>query len=68
MTIGIDIGTIKLVLLHPAAETTEAANNATMVVAMVECAEALMAVDEIAAVDGVDVVLIGTNDLCGDLG
>src|SRR5207249_11986749 len=33
-----------------------------------ESAEALAAVDEIAAVDGVDLLFIGTNDLCSSLG
>ena len=31
-------------------------------------AEALAAVDDIAAVEGVDLLLIGTNDLCSSLG
>jgi 2-keto-3-deoxy-L-rhamnonate aldolase RhmA len=35
---------------------------------MIESAEALAAVDEIAAVDGVDMLFIGTNDLCSSLG
>jgi 2-keto-3-deoxy-L-rhamnonate aldolase RhmA len=49
-------------------ETIEALNEATMVVVMIETAEALAAVDEIAAVEGVDLLLIGTNDLCSSLG
>ena len=51
-----------------AAETIEALNEATMVVMMIESAEALAEVDEIAAVEGVDLLLIGTNDLCSSLG
>src|SRR4051812_17812115 len=51
-----------------AAETIEALNEATMVVVMIESAEALAAVDEIAAVEGVDLLLVGTNDLCSSLG
>jgi 4-hydroxy-2-oxoheptanedioate aldolase len=52
----------------PAAETIDAVNNATMVVVMIETVEALSDVDAIAAVPGVDLLLIGTNDLCGSLG
>jgi 2-keto-3-deoxy-L-rhamnonate aldolase RhmA len=51
-----------------AAETIEALNEATMVVIMIESAEALADVNEIAAVEGVDLLLIGTNDLCSSLG
>jgi len=35
---------------------------------MIEGAEGLERVDEIAAVEGVDILFIGTNDLCADLG
>ena len=52
----------------PATEMFEALNDATMVVVMIESAEAAAAVDEIAAVKGVDMLLIGTNDLCASLG
>jgi 2-keto-3-deoxy-L-rhamnonate aldolase RhmA len=52
----------------PTAEMFEALNEATMVIVMIESAEALTAVDEIAAVDGVDMLFIGTNDLCSSLG
>lgn len=52
----------------PATEVFAALNDATMVVAMIESKEALEAVDEIAAVDGVDMLLIGTNDLCSSMG
>lgn len=52
----------------PAAETINAVNDATMVVVMIETAEALSQVDMIAAVPGVDLLLIGTNDLCASLG
>jgi 2-keto-3-deoxy-L-rhamnonate aldolase RhmA len=52
----------------PGAEIFEALNEATMVIVMIESAEALAAVDEIAAVDGVDLLFIGTNDLCSSLG
>ncbi|TMH23846.1 MAG: aldolase [Betaproteobacteria bacterium] len=52
----------------PTTEMFEALNEATMVIVMIESAEALAAVDEIAAVDGVDMLFIGTNDLCSSFG
>ena len=52
----------------PVPEANAAANDATMIVAMMETRGALEKVDEIAAVDGVDMLFIGTNDLCGELG
>lgn len=51
-----------------ATETISALNEATMVLIMIESAEALANVEEIAAVQGVDLLLIGTNDLCSSLG
>jgi 2-keto-3-deoxy-L-rhamnonate aldolase RhmA len=53
---------------YSTAETFEAVNEATMVIAMIESAEALAAASEIAAVEGVDLLFIGTNDLCSSLG
>ena len=52
----------------PTADAWRVTNEATMVIVMFESAEALEHADEIAAVDGVDMVMIGTNDLMGDLG
>jgi 2-keto-3-deoxy-L-rhamnonate aldolase RhmA len=52
----------------PAVETVEAMNAATMVIAQFESAQALDNADEIAAVDGVDIVLIGLNDYLADIG
>lgn len=52
----------------PSAEVFEALNDATMVVVMIESAAALAAVEDIAAVEGVDMLFIGTNDLCASLG
>ena len=52
----------------PIADVRRALNEATMVIAMIESAEALENVEEIAAVEGVDILMIGTNDLCADLG
>jgi len=52
----------------PAAEGNRAANDATMVIPMVETREGLERVEEIVAVPGVDALLIGSNDLCNELG
>jgi len=49
-------------------ESTVVLNELTMVIVMLETKEALECVEEICAVEGVDMILIGTNDLCGDLG
>jgi 2-keto-3-deoxy-L-rhamnonate aldolase RhmA len=52
----------------PAAEANAAMNAATMVIVQFETADALEEADAIAAVEGVDLVLIGTNDLLADMG
>ncbi|MFM0490041.1 HpcH/HpaI aldolase family protein [Paraburkholderia graminis] len=52
----------------PSSEVGEAVNDATMVVIMIETRQALAAIDEIAAIQGVDLLFIGTNDLCASLG
>jgi 2-keto-3-deoxy-L-rhamnonate aldolase RhmA len=52
----------------PAAEANAALDAATMVIVQFESAEAIDKADEIMAVDGVDMVLIGTNDLLADFG
>ncbi len=52
----------------PAAETCAAINEATMVIVQFESAQALDKADEIVAVDGVDIVLIGLNDMLADMG
>jgi 4-hydroxy-2-oxoheptanedioate aldolase len=52
----------------PATETNAAMNDATMVVLMMETVAALENVETIAAVPGVDMLLVGTNDLCNELG
>ena len=52
----------------PAAEANAAMNDATMVIVQFESAAAVERADEIAAVDGVDMVLIGVNDLLASLG
>ena len=43
-------------------------NDNMLIVIMLESPEAINNVDSIAAVDGVDVILIGTNDLCMEMG
>lgn len=52
----------------PTAEANAALNDATMVIVQFELAEAVENAEEIAAVEGVDMVLIGINDLLADLG
>jgi 4-hydroxy-2-oxoheptanedioate aldolase len=52
----------------PVAEAYAAHNDATMVVVQFESAAALAQAEEIVAVDGVDMVLIGLNDLLADWG
>jgi len=52
----------------PQAEAMAEINNGLLVVAMVESPEAVDSAEEIAAVEGVDVLLIGTNDLCLEMG
>ena len=52
----------------PAATVMPMVNAATMVVVQAETARAIDAIDAIMAVDGVDMVLLGANDLLADLG
>ena len=52
----------------PNAEAVKIVNDATMVIVQFESAQAVEAADEIVAVDGVDMVLVGINDYLGDLG
>lgn len=52
----------------PNAEAVKILNDATMVIVQFESAQAVEAADEIAAVEGVDMVLVGINDYLGDLG
>jgi 2-keto-3-deoxy-L-rhamnonate aldolase RhmA len=52
----------------PAAAAYAAVNDATMVIVQCESAEALERMDEIVAVEGVDLVLMGVNDLLADWG
>jgi 2-keto-3-deoxy-L-rhamnonate aldolase RhmA len=52
----------------PAAEADAALNAATLLMVQFECEDPLASADEIAAVDGVDMVMIGSNDLLADWG
>jgi len=52
----------------PAKEALPKMNQATMVIVQLESAAGLEAIEDIAAVQGVDMVLIGTNDFLADLG
>src|SRR5215510_10314097 len=52
----------------PLAESVPALNAATLVVCMIETVEGLANVEEIAAVDGVDVLHVGCNDLLAAMG
>lgn len=52
----------------PAAEANATINDATMVIVQFESWAAVERADEIMAVNGVDLVLIGTNDLLADIG
>ncbi len=49
-------------------DAAEALNAANLTVVMLETPAAIANADEIAAVPGVDVLLIGTNDLCAEMG
>jgi 4-hydroxy-2-oxoheptanedioate aldolase len=52
----------------PMNETYSAMNEATSLVVMLETLAALDNVEEIIAVEGVDMLLVGSNDLCAEMG
>jgi 2-keto-3-deoxy-L-rhamnonate aldolase RhmA len=52
----------------PLGEATAAINAATLLILMLETPEAVDNVEAIAAVPGFDVLLVGTNDLCMEMG
>ena len=52
----------------PVGEVARAVNEETLVVAMIESPQAVENADAIAAVPGIDALLIGTNDFCFELG
>jgi 4-hydroxy-2-oxoheptanedioate aldolase len=53
---------------YPRGEATALVNEATLLVMMLETPRAIESADAIAAVPGVDVLLIGTNDLTLEMG
>ena len=55
-------------ITEPIGDYIQRANRETLVVVHIETAEAVSRVDEIAAVDGIDVVFIGPTDLSHSLG
>lgn len=52
----------------PAYEATRVVNDEMLVVVMLETPKAIANADAIAQVDGIDSLLIGTNDLCAEMG
>ncbi len=52
----------------PLAEINQTLNEQTLLIAMIETPEAVLNAEAIAAVEGVDILLIGSNDLCTGLG
>jgi 2-keto-3-deoxy-L-rhamnonate aldolase RhmA len=52
----------------PVGEAMRLVNEETLVVIMLETPQAIANADAIAAVAGVDVLLVGTNDLCAEMG
>lgn len=52
----------------PLGDVNRALNDATLVIAMLETAQGIEEADAIARVPGIDVLLIGSNDLCTGLG
>jgi len=52
----------------PLGEINKTLNNETLVIVMIETPQGVERADEIAAVDGIDMLLIGSNDLCTELG
>ena len=52
----------------PAAQADPALNDATTVMVMMETLEALDHVEEIAAVEGMDMMMVGTSDLTAEMG
>jgi 2-keto-3-deoxy-L-rhamnonate aldolase RhmA len=52
----------------PLAEINALLNAQTLLIAMLETPMAIANADAIAAVDGIDILLIGSNDLCTEMG
>ena len=53
---------------HSIAEVSQVINEDIIIVVMLESPQAIKNVDKIASVKGIDVLLIGTNDLCMEMG
>ncbi|MCP5153094.1 MAG: aldolase [Ectothiorhodospiraceae bacterium] len=53
---------------HPIGEAAAAINRSTLLVTMIETPTAVENVEKMAAIDGIDVLLVGTNDLCMEMG
>lgn len=53
---------------YPQGELMAALNQSTFLVLMIESPEGVAAADDIAALDGVDALLIGTSDLTAEMG
>lgn len=52
----------------PLTEVNQTLNAETLVIVMIETPQAVERADEIAAVPGIDMLLIGSNDLCTEMG
>jgi len=52
----------------PTADMTASLNKSNLIAVMLESANAIANAEAIAAVPGIDVLLIGTNDLCVEIG
>jgi 2-keto-3-deoxy-L-rhamnonate aldolase RhmA len=52
----------------PLAEVNSTLNRETLLIVMIETPQGVERADEIAAVPGVDMLLIGSNDLCTEMG
>jgi len=52
----------------PVADSVQSLNDLTLVVCMIETRQALANIEEIASVDGIDVIHVGSNDLLADMG
>lgn len=53
---------------YPAVQICQRLNERTLIVAMLESEDGIANAEAIAAVPGIDMLLIGTNDLCAELG
>ena len=53
---------------HPIENVSKIINEDIIIVIMLESPKAIENVEEIASIDGIDVLLVGTNDLCMEMG